>query len=84
VRFASGDAPFGAVASLRKRSTAAHDALTRLEAHLAGVPRPLSRAHGDERVLYPRFRFGDRVVRTFTAIAHFGSPRHVLLDDLNG
>jgi len=58
------------------------DTLIRLEAHLAGVPRPAPRAHFDERVLYPRFRFGERVVRTFTAIARFGSPQDVLLEEL--
>ena len=55
--------------------------VARLEAHLAGVPRPRV-ASADERVICPRFRCGDRVVTTITTIARFGSARDVTLDEL--
>lgn len=58
------------------------DPRLRLERHLAGVPRPTSSRDGDDRVMLARFRFGDRLVRTVTTIARFGSARDVLLDEL--
>ncbi len=60
---------------------ALRDSVTRLEKHLEGVPRP-AHDRGDERVICPRFRFGDRVVTTITTIARFGSARDVTLDEL--
>lgn len=60
---------------------ALRDVVSRLERHLVGVARPAEPAR-DERVICPRFRFGDRVVTTITTIARFGSARDVTLDEL--
>ena len=60
---------------------ALRDSVGRLERHLVGVDRPVD-GNLDERVICPRFRFGDRVVTTITTIARFGSARDVTLDEL--
>jgi hypothetical protein len=60
---------------------ALRDSVARLERHLADVERPTV-GGADERVICPRFRFGDRVVTTITTIARFGSARDVTLDEL--
>lgn len=48
-------------------------------AHLRDVPRPVS-AEGP--VLVVRFRFGDRVIRTFTTVMRFDTPHEVTLSEL--
>lgn len=68
--------------TLRRESNPPQDCLLRLERHLEGIARPAAADLTTEHVLCPRFRFGDRVVRTFTAIARFGTARNVTLDEL--
>ena len=59
------------------------EVLRRMERHLRGVVRPASPAPDlPAPVVCPRFRFGDRVVRTLTTIARFGTARDVALDEL--
>lgn len=57
-----------------------HPAIEKLERCLEGVPRPA--LHDDQRVLCPRIRFGDRVVKTFSTVARFGAARDVTLQEL--
>lgn len=54
--------------------------LERVEAALAGQPRPEGRA--DRPVLCPVLRWGDQEVRTFTTVMRFGNAREVTLDEL--
>lgn len=57
--------------------------VARLEQHLEGVPRPATPAASSAApTVCPRFRFGDRIVRTVTTIVRFGGPRDVTLDEL--
>ena len=58
--------------------------LERAEAYLEDVPRPSATqaAGSSDVVLCPRLRIGDRVIRTITMVARFGSAREVTLDEL--
>jgi hypothetical protein len=57
-------------------------AVGRLEQYLAAVPRPHDLGAAGAPTICPRFRFGDRVVRTLTTIVRFGTARDVTLDEL--
>jgi len=56
-------------------------ALVDLAVEAAG-PAPREPADASPRVLCPRFRIGDDVVRTISVVAQFGAPVDVTLDEL--
>ena len=55
--------------------------LERVEHYLNDVPYD-EEGFGDELVLCPRLKIGDRSVKTITMVARFGSTREVTLDEL--
>ena len=55
--------------------------LERAEAYMKGIPDESGR-YGSELVVCPHFRFGDRLIRTVSVVARFGTAREVTLDEL--
>jgi transcriptional regulator with XRE-family HTH domain len=57
------------------------DLLERAEFHMRNVPREAEEPGGDF-VVCPHLRVGDRVIRTLSMMARFGSAREITLDEL--
>lgn len=57
------------------------DLLERAENYMKGVP-PSEEDLSSELVVCPRLRIGDRVIRTVSMVARFGTAREVTLDEL--
>jgi transcriptional regulator with XRE-family HTH domain len=55
--------------------------LERAELHMRDVPRPAAEPSGDF-VVCPNLRVGDRVIRTISMMARFGTAREITLDEL--
>ena len=50
--------------------------------HLEGVERPATVVSAGSPVLCPRFRIGDRVIRTFTTVMRFETAREITISEL--
>ncbi len=50
--------------------------------HLADTPRPNAPTEGYPDVVSPRFRVGDKIIRTFATVMRFESAREVTLSEL--
>lgn len=55
--------------------------LARAEAHMRNVPR-VAAEPGEDFVVCPNLRVGERIIRTISMMARFGSAREITLDEL--